>query len=117
MAGIYNPWVDKDTSEYAETSAIGTTGANFIMSNIHNSKKRMPTILTADLAWSWLFDELKPNDVQEIASYQYDSNKMDAHTVPKNFKELPDPTIQFHYENIPPLFSTDQQNGQLALSF
>jgi putative SOS response-associated peptidase YedK len=117
MAGIYNPWVDKDTREFAETSAIVTAPANFIMSHVHNSKKRMPTILTQELAWKWLFDDLNKDDVQKIGGFQFDSEKMQAHTVRKNFKESLNPSEYFEYENIPPLFSTDQQNGQLSISF
>jgi len=46
MAGIWQLWKDTETGEYVETFSIVTTSANKLMEQIHNSTKRMPTILT-----------------------------------------------------------------------
>ena len=48
------------------------------MEQIHNSKKRMPTILTEDLAWEWLFGNLDEERITEIARYQFPTEQMEA---------------------------------------
>ncbi len=49
MAGTWQPWTDKENGETIETFALVTTKANGLMEQIHNSKKRMPVILTEEL--------------------------------------------------------------------
>ena len=71
IAGIWQPWKDTETGEYIETFSIVTTAANKLMERIHNSKKRMPTILTEDLAWEWLFGNPDEERITEIARYQF----------------------------------------------
>src|SRR5215217_1045842 len=48
MAGIWQPWTDQVTGEYVENFALVTTEPpeGHIMAQVHNSQKRMPTILT-----------------------------------------------------------------------
>lgn len=57
FAGLWCEWVDRQTGEIIKTYTILTTEANELMSEIHNSKKRMPAILTLDNAFRWLTDE------------------------------------------------------------
>src|SRR5262245_45789375 len=66
MAGIWQPWTDKATGEHVESFAIVTTAANKLMEQIHNSKKRMPTILNEDLAYEWMFGDLEEERIAEI---------------------------------------------------
>ena len=95
MAGIWNPWkheeVNKETAELetiiTPTFAIVTTKANELMANIHNSKMRMPTILTKELAEEWIKDNLSQEHITEIATSQYPAEQMSAHTVAKDFQE------------------------------
>lgn len=54
FAGIWSEWADKETGELIESYSIVTTGANELMSEIHNSKKRMPVVLTAENESDWL---------------------------------------------------------------
>ncbi|MFA9215340.1 MAG: SOS response-associated peptidase [Candidatus Methylacidiphilales bacterium] len=54
FAGIYNQWVNKLTGETLNTFAMLTTEANPLMAEIHNSKKRMPVILTPQNENLWL---------------------------------------------------------------
>lgn len=54
FAGLYSEWVDKSTGEIINTYTILTTEANELMSKIHNTKKRMPVILSADNELNWL---------------------------------------------------------------
>lgn len=48
FAGIYSNWVDKSTGEIINTYSILTTQANSLMSEIHNTQKRMPVILKTE---------------------------------------------------------------------
>lgn len=48
FAGIWSEWLDKSTGELINTYSILTTEANELMSKIHNTKKRMPVIVSVD---------------------------------------------------------------------
>ncbi len=106
IAGIWNPWkhteVDTETGEIetivTPTYAIVTTKANELMAKIHNSKERMPTILTKELAEEWIKDGLTEERITEIATYQYPSEQMGAHTVPRDFQEIATPKSKYVYE-------------------
>ncbi|MBX2887880.1 MAG: SOS response-associated peptidase [Ferruginibacter sp.] len=54
FAGLYSHWTDKNTGEIISTFTIITTQATGIMAEIHNSKKRMPVILTKGNEDYWL---------------------------------------------------------------
>ena len=103
MAGIWQPWTDKVTGEHVETFAIVTTKANKLMEQVHNSKKRMPTILNDDLAYEWLFGNLDEKRILEIAATQYPANEMQACSIAKDFREVLEPTKEFMYEDLPVL--------------
>jgi len=100
IAGIWQPWKDVETGEYVETFSIVTTAANKIMEQIHNSKKRMPTILTEDLAWEWLFGDLDEERITEIARYQFPGGQMEACTISKDFRSAMEPAAPFVYEDL-----------------
>ena len=103
MAGIWQPWTDKSTGEHVETFAIITTKANSLMEQIHNSKKRMPTILNEDLAWEWLLGDLEEKRISEIAQTQIPSNHLEVCTISKDFREALEPAEPFQYEDLPAL--------------
>ncbi len=106
MAGIWNPWkhteADAETGEVREevtpTFAIVTTKANELMAKIHNSKKRMPVILTKELAEEWIQDGLSRERIDAIAKYQHPAGEMEAYSVPKDFQEISNPKAQHMYE-------------------
>lgn len=54
FAGIHSEWTDKNTGEILNTYSIVTTEANPFMAEIHNTKKRMPVILTPENERDWL---------------------------------------------------------------
>ena len=56
-AGLYSHWRNKNTGETINTYTILTTEANELMSEIHNSKKRMPVIIHSSNEQSWLSGE------------------------------------------------------------
>jgi len=103
MAGIWQPWTDKETGETVNTLAITTTAANSLMAQVHNSKMRMPTILNDELAWEWMMNDLTDERIQEIALTQFPAVEMDACTITKEFQALVDPTEPFEYEDLPAL--------------
>lgn len=54
MGGLWNEWTDRETGETFGTYTILTREAEGIMSEIHNSKKRMPLIIDKNLESDWL---------------------------------------------------------------
>jgi putative SOS response-associated peptidase YedK len=46
LAGLFSEWVNSTTGEVLSTFTVITTDANNMMAEIHNSKKRMPAILS-----------------------------------------------------------------------
>jgi putative SOS response-associated peptidase YedK len=103
MAGIYQPWTDKNTGEIIDSFAIVTTAANDLMSKVHNKKKRMPTILSENLAHEWLQEGLTESSIKEIANFQLDDDDMEAHSIRKDFKIAAHPQEKFVYAELPPL--------------
>jgi putative SOS response-associated peptidase YedK len=103
MAGVYNPWTDKDTNETVNTFAIVTTTANTLMEQIHNSKKRMPTILPGDLAEAWLYNDLSEQEILDIANYQVASVEMKATPLHKDFLKRENPHEEIIYKEVPEL--------------
>jgi putative SOS response-associated peptidase YedK len=101
IAGVWQPWSDKETGEVADTCALITTEANELMRQVHNSKNRMPAILTEELAAEWISDGLTEKRITEIATFKIGSDKMKAYTIPKDFKTALDPTEPFKYEGLP----------------
>ena len=60
FAGIYSEWTNKNTGELLQTYAMITTEANPLMAEIHNTKKRMPVILTPQNENDWLNETINP---------------------------------------------------------
>jgi putative SOS response-associated peptidase YedK len=100
MAGIWQPWADKETGEMVNTFAIVTTTANNLMEQVHNTKKRMPTILNDDLAYEWMFGDLSEERITELATTQFPTELMTACTIAKDFRESVEPTMAFEYEDL-----------------
>ncbi|MDA3930187.1 MAG: SOS response-associated peptidase [Prolixibacteraceae bacterium] len=55
-AGIWSEWVSTITGEIIRSYSIVTTEATGIMREIHNSKKRMPVLLTPNNEQQWLMN-------------------------------------------------------------
>jgi putative SOS response-associated peptidase YedK len=86
MPGLYNEWLDPETSEFVMTVAFGISEANQVMSQIHNSKKRMPSILTEDLAWEWLMEKPTEERLSQIAQTQIPSRLLEFCTIDRNYR-------------------------------
>jgi putative SOS response-associated peptidase YedK len=54
LAGLWSEWTDSNTGELISTFSVITTEANDLMADIHNSKKRMPSILERKMESQWL---------------------------------------------------------------
>ena len=54
VAGVWSEWTDRQTGEVLRTCSIVTTEANGLMSEIHNTKKRMPLVLPRNVERDWL---------------------------------------------------------------
>lgn len=71
FAGIWSDWTNPHTGISQKTYSILTTKANELMSEIHNSKKRMPVILPQKLENDWLsempIEDFRYLDVDLIA--------------------------------------------------
>jgi putative SOS response-associated peptidase YedK len=101
MAGIYQPWTDKETGETMDTFSIVTTKANGLMEQIHNKKKRMPTILSEMQAAEWISPNLSETKIMELASSAIDESIMSAYTINKNFRTIDDPINPYLYDELP----------------
>ncbi len=82
FAGIYSSWTDKETGEHLDTFSILTTGANPMMSKIHNSKERMPVIIPSHLYKKWLKADLSKEEINSFFA-PYPESAMKANTISK----------------------------------
>jgi putative SOS response-associated peptidase YedK len=105
IAGIWEAWTDRETGETVDTFALCTTEANSLMKQIHNTKNRMPTILTDELAGEWISDGLSDKRITEIATHQIPSSAMYAHTIDRNILKsiIEEPTNHIEYAEVPAL--------------
>ena len=68
LGGIYNFWTDPKTNELLTSFSIVTSGANEFMSEIHNTKDRMPLVLAKSAEEAWLSER----SVDDFAFPNYD---------------------------------------------
>lgn len=70
LAGIYNIWTNPESGKTYRTYSILTTEANELMSEIHNTKKRMPVCLDQRMDKGWL----EGRDLQDFSYPNYNPN-------------------------------------------
>lgn len=107
MAGIWQPWNDRQTGEYVETFSVVTTAANNLMQQVHNSMKRMPVILPEELAFEWLMQDPDENRIRNLATFQMDAAQMEAITISKEFRVSSHPEAPVSYAELPPLLLSE----------
>ena len=105
MPGLYNDWLNLDTGELVRTYALGVTKANALMKQIHNSKLRMPTILSDDLAWEWLMENPSRERLIEIALTQIPSKNMEFCNIEKSYRETNE-AVPTEYADLKPIDMT-----------
>lgn len=94
MAGVYDTWVNKATGTEHSTFSIITTDANPLTDYIHNTKHRMPAILSKEDEEKWLDSNLSKAEIASLLK-PYDESLMDAYIIRNDFiKKAPtDETI------------------------
>jgi putative SOS response-associated peptidase YedK len=75
-----------------------------MMEILHNSKKRMPVILTREKALEWLRSDLTEKEITEIATFQYPAERMAAQAIIKDFQRATNPKEPHEYPDFKPLF-------------
>jgi putative SOS response-associated peptidase YedK len=80
VAGLYDEWVENNTGKTYLTFSIITTDANFLMSEIHNSKKRMPAILDKSTESQWLSLSIEPSEAKKLLK-PLSEDVLKAHTI------------------------------------
>jgi putative SOS response-associated peptidase YedK len=98
MAGIYDTWVHPSTGSIQNTFSMLTCTANPLMAEIHNTKKRMPVILSKDQEENWLQGNLN----SEILELPFPDKFISAHQISKkiiNNKQANVPEVLLPFEN------------------
>jgi putative SOS response-associated peptidase YedK len=80
LAGLYDNWLNRNTGEMVNTFTIITTAANPMMEIIHNTKKRMPAILSPSVEKEWLNLESSGSKLSEFLK-PFDENRMMAEKI------------------------------------
>ena len=89
MAGIYDTWLDKETGNEHTTFSIITTDTNPLTDYIHNTKHRMPAILSKEDEEKWLEPGLSKAEIATLLN-PYDADLMDAYVIRNDFmKKVP----------------------------
>lgn len=105
LGGIYDNWTDQETGEIIGTFSILTTEANPMMSRIHNTKQRMPVIITKEREMDWVNSKILPDEIKSFFS-PFSENDMKAHTVSKLISskkqnpDIPEAIEPFHYPEL-----------------
>jgi putative SOS response-associated peptidase YedK len=103
FAGVWSKWTD-EAGRQNFTYSILTIDANELMAQVHNSKKRMPLILTPENAKRWIDPNLCKKEVEELFT-PIPSDSLKAYTI-KQFlplaKEKPNSEIiaYYHYPGL-----------------
>ncbi len=80
FAGLYDRWRDPDSGEILSTCSLITTRANPLMERIHNTKKRMPVILTPGSEKEWISGDISLHKARQLL-LPLDESELHAHTV------------------------------------
>ena len=81
FAGVWNTTIDSNR-EIVNSFAILTIEANELMADIHNTKKRMPLILSPESANRWLNPNLNKQEILDLIK-PISADEMKAHTIKK----------------------------------
>jgi putative SOS response-associated peptidase YedK len=80
LAGLYDEWIESSTGELLSTFTIVTTDANDLMTEIHNSAKRMPAILGKTEEKRWIDLSFSPSEALNLIK-PCSSHILNAHTI------------------------------------
>lgn len=80
LAGLHDTWRHPLEGSEVNTFTIITTRANKLLSEIHNTKRRMPLILQEEKAAKWLEHETGEKEIDNILE-PYPDEGLEAHTI------------------------------------
>jgi putative SOS response-associated peptidase YedK len=80
LAGLYDEWIESNTGELLSTFSIITTDANELMSEIHNTARRMPVILDKSGEFKWIDLSFNPDETESLLR-PCPSDFLKAHTI------------------------------------
>ncbi len=80
FAGLDDTWKDPEDGTIHRTCTIVTTEANPLMEKIHNTKQRMPVILTRENEKAWISGDISLLKARQLL-LPYDQKEMHAHTI------------------------------------
>jgi putative SOS response-associated peptidase YedK len=83
LAGIWDRWLNHITGNELRTFSVITTEANLLMAQIHNTRKRMPVILSREVEKRWLMMDLKSDEIMSMLK-PYDASAMQAYPVDRS---------------------------------
>lgn len=92
IAGLWDEWADPATGEVRYTYTMLTQPGNDLMAKIHNSKMRMPCLLTKKQEMDYLNQALQPKEVLELLAEQYASSALSAYPISKQITSRTEPT-------------------------
>ncbi|WP_234733654.1 SOS response-associated peptidase [Tellurirhabdus bombi] len=92
IAGIWDEWADPETGEVTPTYSLLTTEANDLLANIHNTKKRMPVLLTPEAEHAWLHEDLNQQEVLDLTANLYPDKKMHSYSISKRITSRTEPS-------------------------
>ena len=87
LAGIWNKWQNRDTGNEVSTFSVITTQANSLVEQIHNTRKRMPVILSKENEKRWIDNNLDKKEIESMFK-PYDSSEMEAYPVDSSISRL-----------------------------
>lgn len=114
IAGLWDEWPDPETGELMSTYTLLTTEANPLLAAIHNTKKRMPCVLTSEAERAWLHDDLSEKEALSLLAKPYPASKMHSYSISKRItsrtepSDVPDVLTRANYAELssnPQLFS------------
>jgi len=80
LAGLWSEWTDTITGKLLNTFTVITTDANELMSQIHNSKKRMPAVIERGKEKLWLDLQSGKAELKKLIE-PYGENILSAYTI------------------------------------
>ena len=83
VAGLWDEWADPETGELVRTYTLLTGEANPLLAAIHNTKERMPCLLTREAEQLWLNTELTETDALTLLAEQYPASHMRSYSIGK----------------------------------
>jgi len=96
MAGLYDTWINPLNGDKKRTFTIVTCEANSLMAEIHNTKKRMPLILSNSQENEWLNGQLTIPDLILPGSESMQSHEINRKLISERINS---PEVQKPFKN------------------